>query len=167
MNAPSAENHYTIRADAPTLLAARDSSGVLMGTATRCRYACPPLMGSRNGKSWLLGWVRNPMSDKGYKAFERRVAKTLNGKRNPSTGEQAQADVESDIIVAQCKLGYRMPGYLLKWLEGMVKWRDEHAKEKVACVVWKRKYHDDKDALVVLRLEDFQQIVNNKEKSDV
>ena len=42
--------------------------------------------------------------DKSWKAFERRLAKRVGGKRIPVTGERDGADVDAGPFVYQCKL---------------------------------------------------------------
>lgn len=95
------------------------------------------------------------MTDRHWKAFERRLAKYLGGRRQPVTGERAGADVETDRLVCQAKKGYTIPGYLLGWLDAMSAWRDVNAEGKAACVIWQEKQGKDLEALVVLRLRDF------------
>jgi hypothetical protein len=102
------------------------------------------------------------VTDKSWKAFERRVARIIGGKRNPVTGERAGADVESDLLVGQLKLGYRLPGYLSKWLDGMTTWQAANAPEKVPVVIWKPKYAQDKDAVVVMRLSELTRILEGE-----
>jgi len=103
------------------------------------------------------------VSDKTWKAFERRVATAVGGVRHPVTGERAGADVESDRLVIQVKRGYTLPKYLRGWLQGMIDWRDVNAPGKIACVVWQKKGGPDKDALVFMRLEEFQQMLHEFE----
>jgi len=99
------------------------------------------------------------MADKSWKAFERRIARLLGGRRNPLTGERAAADVESSRIVGQCKKGRRMPAYLYEWLCGIEGFRDDHAPEKAACVIWQQWKAEDLDSLVVLRLRDLLRLM--------
>ena len=56
--------------------------------------------------------------DKSWKAFERRVAKRVGGKRIPVTGERDGADVDAGPFVYQCKLRRGLPSYLRDWLRG-------------------------------------------------
>lgn len=102
------------------------------------------------------------MSDKTWKAYERRVAIAVGGRRQAVTGERYGADVESDRLVIQCKKGYMMPRYLRQWLNNMIEWRDANAQGKAACVVWQSKGKPDKDSLVVMTLEDFQKVLGDQ-----
>ena len=77
------------------------------------------------------------MPDKSWKAFERRVAKKVGGKRLACTG---------------AKDG--VPSYLRDWLRGIVG-AGERAGS-VGVVVWKPPRARDDDALVVLRLKDWE-----------
>jgi|TARA_Y100000034_G_scaffold6889_1_gene7613 hypothetical protein len=120
------------------------------------------------------------VSDKAYKAFERRVAKRLGGRRIPSTGEKHGIDVDCGWLVVQCKNGYRMPGYLRGWLRGIREQAAQRVYEgqqeswhklggswsaidtrvelsSIGAVVWRSggQTMDDDDALVVMSLKDF------------
>ncbi len=106
------------------------------------------------------------VADRTWKAFERRVAAAVGGVRHPVTGERAGADVESDRLVIQVKRGYTLPKYLRGWLQGMIDWRNANAEGKIACVVWQRKGGPDKDALVFLRLEEFQELLNQNHREE-
>ena len=65
--------------------------------------------------------LRGAMADKSWKAFERRVAKRVGGRRIPVTGiERGSADVIAGPFVYQAKLRRGMPGYLRDWLRGIV-----------------------------------------------
>ena len=102
------------------------------------------------------------MPDKSYKAFERRVARRLGGRRLASTGEKAGVDVVVEgFSVAQCKLGYRPPASLRRWLAGIVR-ATEHGRWAgyIPLVIWKGKGQSakDADALVILRLDDWTQL---------
>lgn len=50
--------------------------------------------------------------DKSWKAFERRIAKRMGGKRIPVTGERDGADVVAGPFVYQAKLRRGLPSYL-------------------------------------------------------
>ena len=54
------------------------------------------------------------MADKSWKAFERRVAKRVGGKRIPVTGERDGADVVAGPFVYQAKLRRGLPSYLAR-----------------------------------------------------
>ena len=94
------------------------------------------------------------MADRAWKAFERRIAKRVGGRRIPVTGERDGADVTAGPFVYQCKLRRGLPSYLADWLRGIVT-----AGERVGSigiVVWKPPRRKDDEALVVLRLKDWQ-----------
>lgn len=94
------------------------------------------------------------MADKTWKAFERRVAKRLRGRRIEHTGERAGVDVNAPPFCYQVKLGRRMPAYLREWLDGIATAR----ATQIGAVVWKPLYARDEDAVVVLRLKDWQDL---------
>ena len=52
------------------------------------------------------------MADKSWKAFERRLAKRVGGRRIPVTGERDGADVVAGPFVYQAKLRKGVPEYL-------------------------------------------------------
>ena len=92
--------------------------------------------------------------DKSWKAFERRVAARVGGKRVPVTGERDGADVVAPAFVYQCKLRRGLPSYLKDWLRGITMAGERAGATGV--VVWKAPHARDDDAVVVLRLKDWQ-----------
>ena len=92
-----------------------------------------------------------------WKAFERRVATDMHTKRLPVSGRQEDlggSDVEpTKLFGVSCKLGYTMPGYLSQWLAAICGWCAPRGL--VGIVVWKKKGGRDKDAVVLMRYEDF------------
>ena len=94
------------------------------------------------------------MADKSWKAFERRIAKRVGGKRIPVTGERDGADVVAPAFVYQCKLRRGLPTYLKGWLRGIV--AAGARKDSTGVVIWKTPGARDDDAVVVLRLRDWQ-----------
>ena len=92
-----------------------------------------------------------------WKAFERRVAKRLGGRRIPVTGERAGADVDAGPFVYQAKLRRGLPSYLREWLRGIVA-AGERSGGATGVVVWKAPNARDDDAVVVLRLKDWQDL---------
>lgn len=98
------------------------------------------------------------MPDKSWKAFERRVAKRMGGERIPVTGEREGADVVGGPFVYQCKLRRGMPAYLKGWLRGIVGAAARSEREATGVVVWKEPNGRDDDAVVVLRLKDWQDL---------
>lgn len=103
------------------------------------------------------------MTDKSWKAFERRVATILGGRRNPVTGERAGADVETDRLAVQCKKGRRLPAYLREWLDGITAWTAQHAPDKTPVVVWQAWRHTDQQSLVILTLDHFEALIHPQE----
>jgi hypothetical protein len=101
------------------------------------------------------------MGDKTWKAAERRYAKDLTrGKRNPVTGERAAADVESPVAAIQVKRGYRMPGYLRKWMAGIKSFASGVSDSPIPLVVWQTKGGEDTESVVLMRWEDFVRLHN-------
>ena len=74
--------------------------------------------------------------DKSWKAFERRLARRVGGRRIPVTGERDGADVIADgAFCYQAKLRRGMPSYLRDWLRGIVAAGERSGTTGV--VVWK------------------------------
>ena len=94
------------------------------------------------------------MPDKSWKAFERRLARRVGGRRIPVTGERDGADVVALPFVYQAKLRKGVPDYLKAWLRGIVAAGERSGATGV--VVWKAPGARDDDAVVVLRLKDWQ-----------
>ena len=98
--------------------------------------------------------------DKSWKAFERRLAKRMGGRRIPVTGERDGADViGGGPFVYQCKLRRGVPSYLISWLSGIVGAGERH--DSIGVLVWKPPRARDDDALVVLRLADWEALHGN------
>ena len=95
--------------------------------------------------------------DKSWKAFERRIAKRMGGKRIPVTGERDGSDVDAGPFQYQCKLRRGVPSYLREWLRGIVA-AGERSGGATGVVVWKAPNARDDDAVVVLRLKDWQDL---------
>ena len=95
------------------------------------------------------------MADKSWKAFERRLAKKVGGRRIPCTGEKAGVDVIAGPFCYQAKLRRGLPSYLSEWLSGIVA-AGERCGGATGVVVWKAPGARDDDAVVVLRLRDWQ-----------
>ena len=95
------------------------------------------------------------MTDRSWKQLERRLAVALGTRRIPCTGEREGADFEDGMFCYQAKLGRKMPSYLREWLAGIVGAGLRRAPAKVGVVVWKPKYADDAEALVILRFRDW------------
>ena len=95
------------------------------------------------------------MADKSWKAFERRLARRVGGRRIPVTGERDGADVIAGPFVYQAKLRRGLPSYLRDWLRGIVA-AGERSGGATGVVVWKAPRALDDDAVVILRLADWQ-----------
>ena len=78
----------------------------------------------------------------------------MGGKRIPVTGERDGADVDAGPFVYQAKLRRGLPSYLRSWLRGIVSAGER--KGSIGVVVWKQPNARDDDAVVVLRLKDWQ-----------
>ena len=96
------------------------------------------------------------MADKSWKAFERRIAKRMGGRRIPCTGEKAGVDVDAGPFQYQCKLRKGVPAYLRDWLSGIVE--AGARRGSVGVVVWKAPNARDDDAVVLLRLRDWEDL---------
>ena len=94
--------------------------------------------------------------DKSWKAFERRIAERVGGKRIPCTGERDGADVDAGPFVYQAKLRRGLPSYLRDWLRGIVSAGER--KNATGIVIWKAPREKDDDAIVILRLADWQEL---------
>ena len=95
------------------------------------------------------------MPDKAWKAFERRIAKRVGGRRLACTGEKDGVDVDAGPFVYQAKLRRGLPSYLRSWLSGIVE-AGERSDGATGVVVWKAPNARDDDAVVVLRLKDWE-----------
>jgi hypothetical protein len=92
-----------------------------------------------------------------WKDFERRTAKRLGGRRIPVTGlDRHGADVETPLLCVQVKLGRRMPSYFREWMGGIVNTAER--KKKIGAVVWKPFQSRDDNAIVMMRLKDFEEL---------
>lgn len=102
--------------------------------------------------------MRVIVADRSWKAFERRIARKVGGRRIPVTGERDGVDVDAGPFVYQLKLRQRMPGYLREWLRGISGQADDQSIETgsaTGVVVWKEPGKRDDDAVVVVRLKDW------------
>jgi hypothetical protein len=96
--------------------------------------------------------------DKGWKQYERRMARDVGTERIPVTGERHGADARDDRFAYQFKLGRGCPAYLRDWLDGI---RKAGAKLGLTgVVVWKPKGTHDEGALVLMRWDDWVRLIN-------
>lgn len=92
-----------------------------------------------------------------WKQRERNVAKVLNGKRIPVTGiDRHGADVVTPLLHVQVKHGRRRPAFLAEWLDGIC--GTAEACGKIGMVVWSANREPQGDAIVMLKLSDFEQL---------
>jgi len=95
------------------------------------------------------------MSDRSWKAYERRCARDMGTQRIPVTGERCGADAENALFCFQFKLGRKMPSYLREWLAGIRSAGAARRPEKIGAVVWKPKHAEDADAVVLVSWRDW------------
>lgn len=100
------------------------------------------------------------MADRAWKKFERRLAQRVGGKRIPVTGERDGADVIAGPFCYQAKLRKGVPEYLRSWLSGIT--TSAERKNKTGILVWKEPRQKDDDALAILRLRDFQELIGSQ-----
>ena len=108
------------------------------------------------------------MSDKAWKAFERRVAEVFGGKRRGAyTGDGAHG--KSDVIAPgwgiECKL-YTNPDYDTLLAAARQAERNRENESEIPVGVIKRKGGKDSNALVVMRLEVFAEFFVNQQPRD-
>lgn len=97
-----------------------------------------------------------------WKAFERRLAKRLGLTRRPVTGiDRGDGDCFNALFEVQAKKRKGQPTYLREWLDGIV--ATAQSRGRIGIVVWKEsgKGRNDEDALVILRLRDWQDLHGN------
>jgi len=93
------------------------------------------------------------MSDKAWKAFERRMARDVGTERIPVTGARHGADCANRLFCFQFKLRRVFPDYLWEWLDGIV--GCAQATGRVGVLVLKKPNQRDTEALVVVRWRDW------------
>lgn len=94
------------------------------------------------------------MTDKAWKACERRVAKYIGGERVPITGRQRGdvPDIEHNFLVPEVKYKNKMPAWIYDALN-----QAEAAQRRTSqmpCVILVEKGQKIGDALIVFRLGD-------------
>ena len=92
------------------------------------------------------------MSDKAWKAYERRIAKEHHTARIPVLGRKGP-DFENDTVCGQVKLRKHRPANLTHWLDDVNE--DAHRKGKVGVVFWRTPGEDHDQAVVILRYADY------------
>lgn len=96
------------------------------------------------------------MSDRGWKQFERRIARDFGTQRIPVTGERHGADARTPMFSIQCKLRRSLPSWLFDWLDGIT--GTAAREERIGVLVLKAPRMRDEDAIVCLRLKDFRDL---------
>jgi hypothetical protein len=95
------------------------------------------------------------MADRVWKRRERHVAAALHGRRIPVTGvDRHGADVETPLLAIQVKHGRRRPAFLRDWLDGIC--GRAAVTGRVGLVVWTTHREPTAEAVVILRLKDFE-----------
>ena len=84
------------------------------------------------------------------------IAEGMGGRRIPVTGERDGADVGGGPFCYQAKLRRGVPSYLRDWLRGTVAAGERSGATGV--VIWKAPNARDDEAVVVLRLRDWQDL---------
>lgn len=89
-----------------------------------------------------------------WKGLERKVAKSLNGRRNSRGNDfgQSMPDVEHPLLSIECKYRAKISGFLKDGIRQAEKYRPE----KIPALILKEK--NMRGELVVIRLSDFQNL---------
>ena len=98
------------------------------------------------------------MTDKAWKAFERRIAKIFGGKRrgaHTSDGKKGKSDIIKDGFSIECKLLAR-PTRQQMFDACLQAERNAESILDIPLAIVKKKYDRDGDALVIMRLETFR-----------
>lgn len=103
------------------------------------------------------------MSDRGWKQFERRMARDMGSERIPVTGERDGADCQTPLFCFQFKKRRSLPDWLWDWLRGIVASADRSGK--VGVLVLKKTRQRDAEALVVLRWKDWVELHGTAQES--
>lgn len=93
------------------------------------------------------------MSDRGWKQFERRLAKDMGVARIPVTGERHGADVRDVMFCYQAKLRKVIPAFLFEWLSGIV--ATSQGSGRIGVLVLKTPRMSDAESLVIVRWSDW------------
>jgi len=93
------------------------------------------------------------MADRGWKAFERRMARDAGTERIPVTGERDGADAANAVFAFQFKLRRCIPVFLFRWLGGIV--ATAARAGKVGVLVVKTPRMRDEESLVIVRWKDW------------
>ena len=102
------------------------------------------------------------MPDKAWKAFERRVAGLLGGRRLGPTGDDGP-DVVTSWLSVQCKLRTSVPAWILDAVDNARRGADT---DRLGVAIIKRKNTLDRDSLVVLTLGDWIDWIEDKDEDN-
>lgn len=103
------------------------------------------------------------MPDKGWKAFERRLAKDVGTQRIPVTGERDGADFADWLFVYQAKKRKQFPTYVASWIESIEQAAARHGS--IAVVVMQRPHHPDDDAVVAMSWRSWKRLLTYLKES--
>ena len=98
------------------------------------------------------------MTDKTWKAVERRVAAKLGGRRIPLSGRNnlgRVGDIDLTGFEIECKSGRQIPKTVIDWLKTLLALRDP---KNLAVLVMQPKYI--KGQVVVMTLDDLARLLN-------
>ena len=98
--------------------------------------------------------------DKPWKAFERRVAKSIGGRRRGTDHTDSYEDVEHSIFSVECKLLAKVS--YADFLAAAKQSERNAPKDKIPIAILKKKQKRDSDALVVMRYETFLSHINSQ-----
>jgi hypothetical protein len=96
------------------------------------------------------------MSDRGWKKFERRMAKDVGTERIPVTGERHGADAVNALFAFQFKLRRCVPAFVFEWLAGIV--ATAQRQGKIGVLVMKMPRMRDDESLVIVRWKDWVEL---------
>lgn len=96
------------------------------------------------------------MKSGSWKKAENRFAKDVGTMRKPCDGSREGKDFETALFGYQLKYRNTFPSWLWTWLRGIVNKCEPDGQ--IGVLVLNRPHHDRKEALVVVRWEDWVQI---------
>lgn len=100
------------------------------------------------------------MADKGWKQFERRVARDHGVERQPVTGERDGSDaMPHPMFALQMKLRKSIPKCIRDWSDSVC--RTAQRDHKIGVLIVKEPGKHDENALVVLRYGDWIDLHGN------
>jgi len=93
------------------------------------------------------------MSDKLWKATERKIAKYLGGWRNPVHGSGAKCDVSTDILSIEVKEREQLPALLR---DALIEAKTNCEEGKIHCIVLHQKGQHIAKAMIIFELKDYR-----------